>query len=149
MPYRIPVGPFHPALEEPYKLSVSCRGETIQGVDIEIGFSFRSIERLAQERNFIQGLTLVERVCGICSGVHTLSFCMAAEQLAGVIVPDRARFIRVIVAELERLHSHLLWTGIAAEDVGFQTMFMETFAIRERVMDLLEQISGSVSHANE
>ena len=146
MPYRIPVGPFHPALEEPYKLSVSCRGETIQGVDIEIGFSFRSIERLAQERNFIQGLTLVERVCGICSGVHTLSFCMAAEQLAGVIVPDRARFIRVIVAELERLHSHLLWTGIAAEDVGFQTMFMETFAIRERVMDLLEQISGSRVH---
>jgi len=146
MPYRIPVGPFHPALEEPYKLSVSCRGETIQGLDIEIGFSFRAIELLAQRRNYIQGLTLVERVCGICSGVHTLAYCMAAEAVAGLRVPDRARYLRVIVAELERLHSHLLWTGIAAEDIGFQTMFMETFALRERVMDALEIVSGSRVH---
>src|SRR5512137_911116 len=146
MPYRIPVGPFHPALEEPYKLSVSCHGETIQGVAIEIGFSFRAIELLAQQRNYIQDITLVERVCGICSGVHTLAFCMAAEALAGIRVPDRARFLRVIVAELERLHSHLLWTGIAAEDIGFQTMFMETFALRERVMDVLELVSGSRVH---
>ena len=146
MPYRIPVGPFHPALEEPYKLSVSCQGETIQGVTIEVGFSFRAIELLAEQRNYIQDLTLVERVCGICSGVHTLTFCMAAEALAGVRVPERARFLRVIVAELERLHSHLLWTGIAAEDIGFQTMFMETFALRERVMDVLELVSGSRVH---
>ncbi len=146
MPYRIPVGPFHPALEEPYKLGVSCQAETIQGVRLEIGFSFRSIELLAQQRNYLQDLTLVERVCGICSGVHTLTFCTAAETLAGLRVPDRARFIRVIVAELERLHSHLLWTGIAAEDIGFQTMFMETFALRERVMDVLELVSGSRVH---
>jgi Ni,Fe-hydrogenase III large subunit len=146
MPYRIPIGPFHPALEEPYKLSVSCQGETIQGVHIEIGFSFRAIELLAQRRNYIQGITLVERVCGICSGVHTLTYCMAAEALAGLTVPDRARYLRVIVAELERLHSHLLWTGIAAEDMGFQTMFMETFAVRERVMDALEVLSGSRVH---
>ena len=146
MAYRIPVGPFHPALEEPYKLSVSCQGEIIRGVTIEVGFSFRAIELLAQQRNYIQDLTLVERVCGICSGVHTLTFCMAAEALAGACVPDRARFLRVIVAELERLHSHLLWTGIAAEDMGFQTMFMETFALRERVMDVLELVSGSRVH---
>ena len=146
MPYKIPVGPFHPALEEPYKLSGSCQGETIQGVVIEVGFSFRAIELLAQQRNYIQDITLVERVCGICSGVHTLTFCMAAEALAGLRVPDRARFLRVVVAELERLHSHLLWTGIAAEDIGFQTMFMETFALRERVMDVLELISGSRVH---
>lgn len=146
MPYRIPVGPFHPALEEPYKLSVSCQGETIQGVQIEIGFSFRAIELLAQRRNYIQGLTLVERVCGICSGVHTLTFCMAAEVLAGVRVPPRAQYIRVIVAELERLHSHLLWAGIAADDMGFQSLFMEVFALRERIMDVLELLSGNRVH---
>lgn len=146
MPYRIPIGPFHPALEEPYKLGVSCTGETIRGVAIEIGFSFRSIELLAQRRNYIQGLTLVERVCGICSGVHTLTFCMAAESLAGIHVPERARSIRVIIAELERLHSHLLWAGIAAEDLGFQSLFMESFASRERVMDVLELISGNRVH---
>jgi Ni,Fe-hydrogenase III large subunit len=146
MPYRIPIGPFHPALEEPYKLTVSCEGETVRGVAIEVGFSFRAIELLAQQRNYVQGLTLVERVCGICSGVHTLTFCMAAEVLAGLELPPRAHAIRVIVAELERLHSHLLWAGIAAEDLGFQSLFMEVFALRERIMDILELISGNRVH---
>ena len=146
MPYRIPIGPYHPALEEPYKLSVACQGERVQGVTIEIGFSFRSIELLAQRRNYVQDLVLVERVCGICSGIHTQTFAMAAEALLGVQLPDRARYIRLIITELERLHSHLLWAGIGAEDIGFQTMFMQIFALRERVMDVLELISGNRVH---
>ncbi len=143
MPYTIPIGPYHPALEEPYKLSLACTGERVDGVEIEIGFSFRGIELLAQRRNYIQDLVLVERVCGICSNVHAMTFAMAAETLAGIVVPDRARYIRTIVAELERLHSHLLWAGIGAEDIGFQSLFMEIFYLRERVMDLLETISGN------
>ncbi len=143
MPYTIPIGPYHPALEEPVKISVACQGENVQGVHIEIGFSFRSIELLAQRRNYVQDVTLVERVCGICSNVHTMTFCMAAEAIAGIQVPARARYIRTLVAELERLHSHLLWAGIGAEDIGFQTLFMEIFALRERVMDVLEMISGN------
>jgi len=143
MPYTIPIGPYHPALEEPYKINVSCQGETVQGVDIEIGFNFRSIELLAQRRNYIQDIVLVERVCGICSNCHTMTFCMAAEAIAGIEVPARAGYIRVIMAELERLHSHLLWSGVAAELIGFQTMFMEIFALRELVMDVLEAISGN------
>ena len=127
MPYIIPIGPYHPALEEPYKINVSCEGETVQNVDIEIGFNFRSIELLAQRRNYIQDITLVERVCGICSNVHTLTFCMATESVAGITPPVRAAYIRVIMAELERLHSHLLWSGVAAELIGFQTIFMEVF----------------------
>ncbi len=146
MPYTIPIGPYHPALEEPYKISLDCQGEAVKGARIEIGFSFRSIELLAQRRNYLQDLTLVERVCGICSGVHTMTFCMAAEKAAGLQLPPRARHIRVIVAELERLHSHLLWSGIAAEVIGFQTLFMEIFALRERVMDVLEIISGNRVH---
>ncbi|MEW5959898.1 MAG: nickel-dependent hydrogenase large subunit [Chloroflexota bacterium] len=143
MSYTIPIGPYHPALEEPYKINVSCQGEAVQHVDIEIGFNFRSIELLAQRRNYIQVLTLVERVCGICSNVHTLTLCMAAEAIAGLDLPARAGYIRVVVAELERLHSHLLWAGVAAELIGFQTMFMEIFALRELVMDVLEAISGN------
>lgn len=146
MPYTIPIGPYHPALEEPYKLSVSCKGEVIQQVNLEIGFSFRSIELLAQQRNYIQDLVLVERVCGICSGVHTAAFAQAAEKLAGIEVPARGRYIRTIVLELERLHSHLLWSGIGAEVMGFQTVFMEVFHLRERVMDLLEKMSGNRVH---
>jgi Ni,Fe-hydrogenase III large subunit len=143
MPYTIPIGPYHPALEEPYKINVTCEGENVQGVDISIGFNFRAIELLAQRRNYTQDITLVERVCGICSNVHTLTFCMTAESVAGIKIPARAAYIRVILAELERLHSHLLWSGVAAELIGFQTMFMEIFALRESVMDVLEAISGN------
>jgi Ni,Fe-hydrogenase III large subunit len=143
MSYTIPIGPYHPALEEPYKINVTCEGEKVQDVDIAIGFNFRGIELLAQRRNYIQDVTLVERVCGICSNVHTMTFCMAAESIAGIKIPARAGYIRVIIAELERLHSHLLWSGVAAELIGFQTMFMEIFALRESVMDVLEAISGN------
>jgi Ni,Fe-hydrogenase III large subunit len=143
MSYKIPIGPFHPALEEPYKLTVACNGEIVQGLDIEVGFVMRSIELLAQQRNYTQGIVLVEHVCGICSNVHAMTFAMAAEIIAGIRIPDRARYIRTIMAELERLHSHLLWAGIGALDIGYQTMFMEIYHLRERVMDVLEAISGN------
>jgi Ni,Fe-hydrogenase III large subunit len=143
MPYQIPIGPYHPALEEPYKLKLSCIGETVQAVDIEVGFTLRAIELLAQRRNYIQGLVLVEHVCGICSNVHAMTFAMAAERIAGIQVPDRARYIRTIMAELERLHSHLLWAGIGSEDIGFRSMFMEMYYLRESIMDILEAISGN------
>ena len=143
MTYTIPIGPYHPALEEPYKINVTCEGENVRDVDIAIGFNFRAIELLAQRRNYLQDITLVERVCGICSNVHTMAYCMTAEAVAGIQIPARAGYIRVILAELERLHSHLLWSGVAAELIGYQTMFMEIFALRETVMDVLEAISGN------
>jgi ech hydrogenase subunit E len=143
MSYRIPIGPYHPALEEPYKLDLVCEGETVREAVLHVGFNFRGIEFLAERRNYFQAITLVERVCGICSNVHSLTFCMAVEKLAGLTPPDRALYIRVIVSELERLHSHILWAGIAAKLMGFKTMFMSCFAIREKVMDALEMISGN------
>jgi len=85
----------------------------------------------------------MERVCGICSNTHTLSICQALERLAGVTPPPRALYIRVIMAELERLHSHVLWAGIAGKLIGFKTMFMSCFAMREKIMDALEAISGN------
>jgi len=143
MPYRIPIGPYHPALEEPYKLQLSCTGETVQAVEIEVGFTLRAIELLAQRRNYVQDIVLVEHVCGICSNVHATAFAMAAEKIAGIQIPDRARYIRTIMGELERLHSHLLWAGIGSEDIGFRSMFMEMYYVRESIMDILEAISGN------
>src|SRR5512133_1097507 len=143
MPYVLPIGPYHPALEEPYKLQLTCTGEIVEKVDIEIGFILRSIELLAQRRNYIQDLVLVEHVCGICSNVHAMCFAMAAERIAAIQIPARAAYIRTIVSELERLHSHLLWAGIGAEDIGFRTLFMEIYQLREKVMDILEAISGN------
>lgn len=143
MSYKMPMGPYHPALEEPYKLDMICEGETVQDAKLHIGFNFRGIEHLAETRNYIQVVALMERVCGICSNIHTLTLCQAMEQLTGLTPPPRALYIRVVMAELERLHSHVLWAGIAAKLMGFKTMFMECFAVREKVMDVLQAISGN------
>jgi Ni,Fe-hydrogenase III large subunit len=143
MSYKIPMGPYHPALEEPYKLDLICEGETVRDAKLHIGFNFRGIERLAETRNYIQVIALMERVCGICSNIHTLTLCQAMEKLTGLTPPPRARYIRVIMAELERLHSHVLWAGIAAKLMGFKTMFMTCFELREQVMDVLQTISGN------
>jgi Ni,Fe-hydrogenase III large subunit len=141
--YRIPIGPYHIALDEPYKIEVDCEGETVVGASLKVGFNLRGIEWLAQRKNVTKCIALLERVCGICSNVHSMTFCMALERIGSIEVPPRAQYIRVIIAELERLHSHLLWAGVAAELMGFQTLFMEVFRLRERVMDLLESISGN------
>ncbi len=143
MSYKLPMGPYHPALEEPYKLDMTCEGETVCEAKLHIGFNFRGIEHLAETRNYIQVIALMERVCGICSNIHTLTLCQAMEQLTGLTPPPRALYIRVVMAELERLHSHVLWAGIAAKLMGFKTMFMECFALREKVMDVLQAISGN------
>ena len=143
MSYRIPMGPFHPGLEEPYKLEMICTGETVTDAKLHIGFNFRGIEHLAETRNYIQVIALMERVCGICSNIHTLTLCQTMERLTNLTPPPRAQYIRVIVAELERLHSHVLWAGIAAKLMGFKTMFMTCFEIREKVMDVLQAISGN------
>jgi ech hydrogenase subunit E len=143
MTYRIPVGPFHLALEEPYKIDLQCDGERVVGASLKVGFNFRAIEWLAERRNVTQGIALLERVCGICSNVHAMTYCMALERIAGLEVPPRARHVRVVIAELERLHSHLLWAGVAAHVMGFETLFMEVFRLRERVMDLLEATTGN------
>ena len=143
MSYKIPIGPFHPALEEPYKLDLTCEGETVRKAELHVGFNFRNIEYLAERRNYQQTISLVERVCGICSNVHSMNFCMTVEKLLNLQVPERAQYIRVLMLELERLHSHILWCGVAAKLIGFKTMFMSCFAMREKVMDLLETISGN------
>jgi Ni,Fe-hydrogenase III large subunit len=143
MSYKIPMGPYHPGLEEPYKLEMICQGETVTDAKLSIGFNFRGIEHLAESRNYIQVIALMERVCGICSNIHTLTLCQAMEDLTGLTPPPRAQYIRVIVAELERLHSHTLWAGIAAKLMGFKTMFMTCFELREKVMDVLQAISGN------
>jgi len=143
MSYRIPLGPYHIALEEPYKIELECEGEKVVGASLKVGFNFRGIEWLAQKKNITQNIALLERVCGICSNVHSMSLCMTLERIGQIEVPERGQYIRMVMAELERLHSHLLWAGVAAELIGFETLFMQIFRLRETVMDALESISGN------
>ena len=143
MSYIVPIGPYHPALEEPIHAKLYTEGEVIKDAEVFVGYNHRGIEKLATERNAIQTLVLVERVCGICSHSHAFTYAMAVEAINGVEVPKRGQYIRVITAELERLHSHFLWLGIACHIIGHDSMFMHIWDERELVMDLLEKLSGN------
>ena len=140
---KVPIGPSHPALEEPARFLFDVEGEKVVDVDYEIGYNHRSIERLCQERPIPKIVYLVERICGICSHAHPLNHVERVEDIADIEVPARAKYIRTIYAELERIHSHMLWAGIAGEEIGYHTLFMYTWREREKVMDLFEMLSGN------
>src|SRR5512145_2609955 len=141
--FIVPIGPQHPALKEPGHFEFTVDGEVVTAATVRLGYVHRGIEKAAEGRNWIQSLYLLERICGICSHVHATAYCLGVEQLAGVTAPPRARAIREVVAELERIHSHLLWLGVAAHEAGFDTLFMYTWRDRETVMDLLEDLTGN------
>jgi len=141
--FTIPIGPQHPALKEPGHFEFTVDGETVTGATVRLGYAHRGIEKATEERNWIQNLYLVERVCGICSHSHATAYVLGVERLAGVTAPPRAQAIRELVLELERIHSHLLWVGVAAHEAGFETLFMYTWRDRETVMDLLEGLTGN------
>ena len=143
MSYIVPIGPYHPALEEPIHAKLYTEGEVIKDAEVFVGYNHRGIEKLATERNAIQTLVLVERVCGICSHSHALTYAMCVENINGIEVPKRGQYIRVITAELERLHSHFLWLGIACHIIGHDSMFMHIWDERELVMDLLDKMTGN------
>jgi len=140
---QIPVGPQHPALKEPESFMIDLRGEKIDAVRMRFGYNHRGIEKGCEQRSYTQDLYLVERICGICSYSHSTAFVQAVEEIAGLEVPRRALYIRTLVAELERVHSHLLWLGVAGHEIGFDTLLMYTWRDREQVMILLAQLTGN------
>jgi len=140
----LPMGPFFPVLEEPAYWRLFVEGETIVGCDTRLFYNHRGIEKLGDSvLTYDQIPSLAERICGICGFIHSTCYCQAVEKAAGIQVPRRARYIRTIMLELERIHSHLLWLGIAGHIIGFETVLMQTWRIREPVMWLCETISGN------
>jgi len=143
---KVPFGPQHPALKEPANFIFEVEGETVVDVKPRIGYNHRGMEKAFELRTYLQNIYLAERICGICSDAHTTCYTQAIEELLGVKAPPRARYIRVIIAELERIHSHALWVGIAAHEIGFDTLFMYVWRDRETVLDVFEMISGNRIH---
>lgn len=139
----IPIGPQHPSLKEPGCFTITLEGEKVVNAVVGIGYNHRGLEKACESRTYIQTLYIIERVCGICSHTHSTAFCQGIEELAGVTIPPRAAYIRVIVAELERLHSHLLWLGVAGHEIGFDTLFMYSWRDREKVLDILAEVGGN------
>ncbi len=142
----IPLGPFHPLLEEAEYFRITVDGETVTDVDVDIGYMHRGHEFISERKTFTQSIYLVERICGICSTSHPLAFVHAVEDVGGVEIPPRAAYIRTLVGELERIHSHLLWLGLAGHFIGYDTLWMWAWKYREPVLELFEAISGNRNH---
>lgn len=141
----IPIGPYHPLQEEPEFFQLVVDGEKIVDVFVNVGYNHRGIEKLSELKTFDQSAFVVERICGICSTSHPLAYVMAVEDILGsdCVVPERALYIRTITAELERVHSHLLWLGLAGHFLGYNTVYMWAWKQREEILDMLEGLSGN------
>ncbi len=142
-PTIIPIGPYHPLQAEPELFKLYCDGEIVKDVKWETGYNHRGIEKLSESKTFDQVFFLVERICGICSTSHPFAFANCMEEIVNVEIPDRAKYIRSIIGELERIHSHLLWAGLAGHFLGYNTVFMWVWKYREPVLDLFEIITGN------
>ena len=140
---KIPIGPQHPCLKEPACFTVSLNGEKLAGLDLRLGYNHRGLEKAAESKTYLQNIYLIERVCGICSHSHPTCYVQCVEQIAGLEVPARGRYLRTLIGELERIHSHLLWLGVAAYEIGFDTLLMYSWRDREVVMDLLALLTGN------
>jgi len=139
----IPIGPYHPLLEEPEFFKLYCDGETVVDMEWETGYNHRGIEKICESKTFEQVFYVVERICGICSTSHPFAYANAVESIPGIEIPIRAKLIRSIVGELERIHSHLLWVGLAGHFLGYNTVFMWVWKYREPILDMFEIITGN------
>ncbi len=141
--YQVPIGPVHVGLKEPITAWLDVDGERIVKATIRPGAIHRGIEFMARDRNPIQIIYLAERICGICSFTHIEAFVRAVEDAAKIEVPARAQYIRTLVLELERIHSHILWAGVACYTFGYDSAFHLGMILREKVMDVLEAFTGN------
>jgi NADH-quinone oxidoreductase subunit D len=116
--------------------------EKVLSVRPRLGYIHRGIEKLAEERTYNQDLYLIERICGICAFAHVTCFSQAVEEILNIEIPPRARYIRTILAEMERIQNHFLWLGDVGHEMGFNTLFMYSWRDREVVLELVETISG-------
>ena len=107
-----------------------------------IGYIHRGLEKLVEKKDFKQYVYIAERVCGICSCGHGMGYCEAVEQVMGIEVPRRADYLRTIWMEMSRVHSHLLWLGLLADALGFESLFMEAWRLREKILDMFDATTG-------
>ena len=138
----IPFGPQHPVLPEPVHLDLVVEDETVVEAIPSIGFIHRGLEKLVEKKEYTEMVYVIERICGICSFGHGWGYVHCVEGAMNVEVPERAEYLRTILHELGRIHSHLLWLGLLADGFGFESLFQHCWRIRETVLDLFEETTG-------
>ena len=140
---EVPLGTIHSAALEPYRVRLFVEDEFVRDAEITIGVNHRGIERIMEGLPVEKANSLTEKICGICSHIHIWNSCLVAEKGLEIEVPPRAEYIRLIMSELERLHSHMLYLAHGNEVLGHETFSMRLFYIRETVMELLRLIGGN------
>ena len=138
----IPFGPQHPVLPEPIHLDLVVEDEKVIEARPSIGFIHRGLEKLVEKKDYVEFVYIAERICGICSFIHGQTYCQAIEDIMNIPVPPRALYLRTIWGELSRIHSHLLWLGLMADAVGFESLFMHSWRVREKVLNIIEATTG-------
>src|SRR5512136_240674 len=145
--YTMNFGPQHPAAHGVLRLVLELDGEVVQRADPHIGLLHRGTEKLAETRTFLQSVPYMDRLDYVSMMANEHAYVMAIERLAGVHVPERAQYIRVMFDEVTRILNHLLWIGSHALDVGAMTVFLYAFREREDLFDMYEAVSGARMHA--
>ncbi|MEM2260417.1 MAG: nickel-dependent hydrogenase large subunit [Candidatus Methanomethylicaceae archaeon] len=140
---ELSIGPVHPALIEPYRIRLFVNDEIVEDCEININMAYRGVERLLEGLPVEKALLITERVCGICSNVHAWNSVRVIEAGLKIDVPERANYIRVLINEIQRIASHLIFFGHAFEVVGHETFAMRSFLLREVFMDLMAYIGGN------
>jgi NADH-quinone oxidoreductase subunit D len=143
-PFVVNIGPQHPSTHGVFRMRVVLDGERIVDADMVVGYLHRSLEKLAEERTFTQNIPFTDRMDYLSAMSNNLGYCLAVEKLARIRVPERAQYIRVIMAELQRIANHSMAIGTFINDCGaWQTPLMWMFAEREKVLDLFEMTCGA------
>jgi len=139
----INMGPHHPSTHGVLRVILELDGEVVVNAVPDIGYLHRGVEKLSEDKKYLQVLPLTDRLDYVSSGSNNLAYILAVEKLLNIEVPPRARWIRTAFAELARLCSHLLWLGTHAADIGAVTMLMYTLREREDILDLIEETAGT------
>jgi NADH:ubiquinone oxidoreductase subunit D len=137
------IGPQHPAQPGPFRIDVLIEGERIIEAYLDIGFVHKGIEKISEIKTYNQVIPITDRICYLASITNNICFCRVVEQLYGIDIPERAKWLRTLVTELSRIQSHTLWFGEFTNDLGFNTMFMYMVREREAILDLLTAITGA------
>ena len=141
----IPFGPQHPVLPEPLHLDLVIEDDRVIEAIPQIGFVHRGLEKLTEKRDMHQFGYIAERICGICAVGHSCGYASACERMLDIEVPGRVQYIRTILHELSRIHSHLLWLGLLADAFGFEALFYRSWTLREQILKIFESTFGRAS----
>ena len=139
----INMGPQHPSTHGVLRVVLRLDGERVVDADVVIGYIHRGIEKLSENRDWTQIILLTDRMDYVAAATNNLGYCETVEKLMEIEVPRRARYLRTVLAELQRIASHCLWLGTHAMDIGAMTVFLYAFRERELILDLFEDYCGA------